>query len=257
VLRAFGATDKGPVRPVNEDCFAVDAGLGLCVVADGMGGHNAGEVAARMVVEGVVDHVRRSAAASASADSQPLLMPFGVDPNASADANLLRNAILLANVQILERSVRSRRYAGMGSTVVAARVADGRLSAAYAGDSRLYVLNGGGLRRLTTDDSWLAALLAQEPDADPAKYRNHPMRHALTNVVGGKAPTDVHVLDEALKGETWLLATTDGVHGVLEDDALERLMAGDDPAMIAQAIVAAALEAGSRDNCTAVVATCS
>lgn len=231
--------------------------LGLCVVADGMGGHNAGEVASRMVVEGVVEHVRRATATppSIAGETPASLLPFGADPNVSSDANLLRNAILLANVHILETSVRTRRYAGMGSTVVAARVANGRLAAAYAGDSRLYLLNGGGFGRLTTDDSWLAALLAQEPDADPERYQNHPMRHALTNVVGGRAPTDVHVVERTLEHGAWLLATTDGVHGVLSDHALERLMAGDDPARMAQAIVEAAIKAGSRDNCTAVVAT--
>jgi serine/threonine protein phosphatase PrpC len=256
VFRAFGATEKGPVRPVNEDCFAVHPDLGLCVLADGMGGHNAGEVAARMVVEGVVEHVRRATAAppSVCGELPASLVPFGTDPNLSADANLLRNAILLANAEILETSIRSRRFAGMGTTVVAARVNGGRLSAAYAGDSRLYQLNGAGLRRLTTDDSWLAAVLAQEPDADPERYQNHPMRHALTNVVGGRAPTEVHVLDQPLDGRGWLLATTDGVHGVLDDAALERLMRGDDPQRIARGILRAALKAGSKDNCTVIVA---
>ncbi len=255
MLRAFGVTDKGPVRSVNEDCFAVHPDLGLCVIADGMGGHNAGEVAARMVVDGVVEHVRRSTTAAPAGDGKPSsLLPFGVDPNVSADGNLLRNAILLVNVHILETAVRTKRYAGMGSTVVAVRVGEGRVSAAYAGDSRLYMFNGGGLRRLTIDDSWLAALLAQEPDADPERYENHPMRHALTNVVGGRAPTDVHVVEHPLDKGARLLATTDGVHGALNDRALEQLMASDkDPAALARAVVAAALDAGSRDNCTAVV----
>lgn len=257
MIRAFGVTDKGPVRPVNEDCFAVHADLDLCVLADGMGGHNAGEVAARMVVDAVVEHVRRAAEMppSVCGTLPASLLPFGADPNASADANLLKNAILLANVQILETAVRSRRYAGMGSTVVALRVTDGRLSAAYAGDSRLYLLSDAGLQRLTTDDSWLAALLAQEPTADPERYQNHPMRHALTNVVGGRAPTDVHVIEQPLDARSLLLATTDGVHGVLDDRALEGLMRGAaDPSRIAHIIVDAALRAGSKDNCTAIVA---
>lgn len=256
MLRAFGVSDKGPIRSINEDCFAVHLDLGLCIVADGMGGHNAGEVASRMVVDGVVEHVRRSTTLppSLSGEQPSSLLPFGVDPSVSHDANLLRNAILLANVHILESAVRTERYAGMGSTVVAARIGDGRVSAAYAGDSRLYLMNGSGLQRLTTDDSWLAALLAEQPDADPERYQNHPMRHALTNVVGGRAPTDVHVVEQALPRGAWLLATTDGVHGVLNDRTLQRLMKGNDPATIARTIVDAALEAGSRDNCTAVVA---
>jgi len=256
VVRAFGVTDKGPVRPINEDCFAVDAGLGLCVVADGMGGHNAGEVAARMVVDAVVEHVRRSSA-DASAVGLRLdtsLLPFGVDPAVSPHTNVLRNAILLANLQILESAERTRGYAGMGSTVVAAWIVNGRLGIASAGDSRLYLFSGGALQRLTTDDSWIATLLAHEPGADASRFQHHPMRNALTNVVGGKVPTDVHVLEQPLGGGEWILMTTDGVHGVLDDQALGQLMHGRDPAPMAEAIVTSAIDRGSRDNCTAVVA---
>jgi PPM family protein phosphatase len=256
VLRAFGVTDKGRVRPVNEDCFAVDSDLGLCVIADGMGGHNAGEVAARMVVDGVVEHVRRSASATSPVGLRldASLLPFGVNPAVSAHTNVLRNAILLANIQILESAVRTPDYAGMGSTVVAAWIVNGRLGVASAGDSRLYLFTAGTLRRMTTDDSWIATLLATEPEADPAQYQHHPMRNALTNVVGGRVPTDVHVTEQPITGGEWLLLTTDGVHGVLNDQSLQQMMRNGDPPSIAAAIVAAALDGGSRDNCTVIVA---
>ena len=124
-LRAYGLTDKGRVRPTNEDCFAIQEELGLCVVADGMGGHNAGEVAARLAVDAVVDFVRlRSLETPASfgETGPPDAWPFGFDPSLSADGNLLRTAIHLANVQIREAAVASHDYAGMGTTIVAARV---------------------------------------------------------------------------------------------------------------------------------------
>jgi protein phosphatase len=256
VFRAAGFTDKGPIRPVNEDCFAIDSELGLCVIADGMGGHNAGEVAARMVVDGVVEHVHRSASAASPVGLRldASLLPFGVDPAVSAHTNVLRNAILLANVQILESAVRTPDYAGMGSTVVAAWLVNGRLGIASAGDSRLYLCTAGTLRRMTSDDSWIATLLAHEPETDPAQYQHHPMRNALTNVVGGRVPTDVHVTEQPMTGGEWLLLTTDGVHGVLDDQTLERMMRDGAPPSVAAAIVAAALERGSRDNCTAIVA---
>lgn len=249
-MRASGVSDKGSVRPINEDCFAVREDLGVCIVADGMGGHNAGEVASRIVVDAVLEHL-----AGAEGRDFAERHPFGVDGTLSEQGNLLRSAILVANVRILEASAATDRYAGMGTTVVAATVSDGHLAVGHAGDSRLYVLADGTLRPLTSDDSWMATILAREPNADPAMLRQHPMRHALTNVVGGRARPDVHVSEETLRGGELLLLATDGVHSVVDDPRLERLMTrGGDLRKIAERIVETALALGTRDNATAVVA---
>ena len=251
MFRAYGVSDKGRARQTNEDCFAIREDLGLCVVADGMGGHKAGEVAARLAVDAVVDFFSQGAA----------LHPFGTDEGLSPAANVLRTAILLANAQVLEAAESADRYAGMGTTIVAARVSDGRLAVAHVGDSRLYVLaprpaaTNGRLRQLTHDDSWVASMLEQDPHADPAILQHHPMRNALTNVVGARPATDVHVVEEPLTGGELLLLSTDGVHGVLDARRLERLMtASEDLHAIADGVLAAALSRGSRDNCTVVVA---
>jgi PPM family protein phosphatase len=245
VLRAFGVTDKGRIRPTNEDCFAVREDLGLCVIADGMGGHNAGEVASRLAVDAVVE----------TCGTIPESWPFGYDESLSADGNLLRTAIHRANLSILETALTSDRYTGMGTTLVAARVAGGRLAVAHAGDSRLYLLAEGRFRQLTHDDSWVATVLAHDPGADPNVLMHHPMRNALTNVVGAGTRTDVHVVEEPIAAGNLLLLTTDGVHGVIDDGQLERLMVdGDDLQAIAANVIAAALARGSRDNCTAIVA---
>jgi protein phosphatase len=258
VLRAFGFTDKGRIRPSNEDCFAVDTTLGLCVVADGLGGHNAGEVAARIAVDAVVDHVRSASLSgerSAQAARSDETWPFGYDDALSADANVLRTAIQLANLQILEAALTTNAYAGMGTTIVAARVAAGRLAVAYAGDSRLYLLNRKGLRQITSDDSWVAAMLANDPTADRLLLLHHPMVNALTNVVGTCARTDVHVVEETLTGGELLLLTTDGVHGVIDDRRIRELLTEqEDPDATAARIVATAIARGSQDNCTAIVA---
>jgi protein phosphatase len=257
VLLAHGVTEKGQVRPTNEDYFVIDEPLRLCVVADGMGGHNAGEVAARMAVDGIVEFVRGSvrrgdAHAGLSIDAT---WPFGVDPKLSESGNLLRTAIHLANVQILEAAAEGEEYAGMGTTVVAALVADGRLSVAHVGDSRLYLVASGGIRQVTHDDSWVATVLAQNPEADPAMLQHHPMRNALTNVVGARPRVDVHVVEEMLAGGERLLLSTDGVHGVLDESQLERIVAdGRDLAGVPRKLVTTALARGSRDNCTAIVA---
>jgi len=137
---------------------------------------------------------------------------------------------------------------------VAALAADGRLSVAHVGDSRLYLKSRDRMRQMTHDDSWVATMLAQDPAIDAALFENHPMRNALTNVVGTRRRAVVHVAEEMLDGGELLLLSTDGVHGVLADHRLEALMADGDVRQAAASIVAAALARGSRDNCTALVA---
>jgi len=246
VLRASGITEKGPIRYTNEDCFSIQEDLGLCVLADGLGGHNAGEVASRVAVDALV------AFCAAGTDD----WPFGYHADLSVDANRLRTAIHLANLQILEMAGTSARYAGMGTTIVAAHVGtDGRLTVGHVGDSRLYVCSGGRLRQVTRDDSWAAAVLAEDPAFDPLLLEHHPMRHALTNVVGSRARTDVHVAEQPLARGDMILLSSDGVHSVLDEGRLEQLMIeGDDPGEIARRVISGALVSGSRDNCTAIVA---
>jgi protein phosphatase len=101
----------------------------------------------------------------------------------------------------------------------------------------------------------VATVLAQNPAADPAVLQHHPMRNALTNVVGARPRVDVHVVEEVLSGGERLLLSTDGVHGVLDEDQLERIVnGGGDLAAVSETLVTTALAHGSRDNCTAVVA---
>ena len=249
MLRAYGVTDKGRVRATNEDYFAIDERLQLVVVADGMGGHNAGEVASHVAVDTIVAFVQN--ARSPAFDT----WPFGFDRSLSDSANILRTAVQLANSRVLETAGTAEEYAGMGTTVVAAMVGDGRLSVAHVGDSRLYFGSNGTLRPLTRDDSWMATILATNPETDPAMLQHHPMRHALTNVVGSRTAADVHIVEEPLSGGEVLLLTTDGVHGVLDTRALERLVERVDVKQLAAEVVSAALARGSRDNCTAVAAT--
>jgi protein phosphatase len=246
VLHAFGITDQGHFRPTNQDCFVIDHQRRLCVVADGMGGHNAGEVAARLAVDAIVGHVR-GAVGSAS-------WPFGYDKSLSTAGNRLRTAIHLANSSILEFALTARGCTGMGTTIVAMLLEGSTLSVAHVGDSRLYVFAGNELRQLTHDDSWMATVMASHPDADPTRFRYHPMRNVLTNVVGCRATTDVHVVEERLKGGELLVLTTDGVHGVLDEQRMGRMLGqGGAPPQLAADLVRAALARGSSDNCTAIV----
>src|SRR5262245_43169782 len=185
MFHAYGVSERGRIRPTNEDCFSISPELQLCIVADGMGGHNAGEVAARLAVDAMVDYLAEAgnpSAAGSHYDSGGVSRwPLGFDPSLSEGGNLLRTAVYLANIRSLETAVLSREYAGMGTTIVAGLVRDGRLSVAHVGDSRLYLLSEGRLRQLTADDSWVATTMARGEQPEPAFLRHHPMRHALTN----------------------------------------------------------------------------
>jgi protein phosphatase len=246
MLRAGGVTDRGRVRQTNEDCYGIDATLRLCVVADGMGGHRAGEIASRMAVDTVIDYVARSAVTTT--------WPFGFDPALSEAGNLLATAVHVANARIFEAAAATPDYAGMGTTTVALLERDGLVSIAHVGDSRAYLFAGATLRQLTDDDSWAAAVLARDPLADPEALRRHPMRNALTNVVGSRPTTVVHTIELTLSGGALLVLTTDGVHGVLDEASLAELLErGGDARNLAAGLVAAAMARGSRDNCTALV----
>jgi protein phosphatase len=252
VLRAHGATDAGRFRPLNEDYFATDESLGLCVIADGVGGQRAGEIASRIAVDAVAEFVALARAAAPAADE---LQQWGRDVLLSDAGNLLHAAIQFANARVVDTGQTFQAFAGMGTTVAAALVADDRLSVGSVGDTRAYLFSGGRLRQLTRDDSWMATVLARDPDANPGALQTHPLRHALTNVVGAHARTDVRIVEEQLTDGDVILCTTDGVHGVLESDRLARMLTDDgDLWGMAARIVRAAIARGSRDNCTAVVA---
>lgn len=247
MLRAFGVTDKGRVRATNEDCFGINPELQLCVVADGMGGHNAGEVASQMAVEAVLQFISKY--------DDDDTWPFGFDPTKSEGSNLLRSAVQVANRRVFEAASGSPALSGMGTTLVAVLVHGNEVSLAHVGDSRIYALTGGRAEQLTSDDSWAATMLARDPSLDPALLKTHPMRNALTSVIGSRADVDVHIAERSLEADDLFLLTTDGVHGVLATTHLEEAcQAGTDLEELARRLVQAALDGGSRDNCTAVVA---
>jgi protein phosphatase len=194
-----------------------------------MGGHNGGDVAARLAVAGVTDYIR--------APYREGTWPVGFDQSLSTSSNMLRSAVHVANRQILEAASSRRALSGMGTTIVAALVHGDTISIAHVGDSRLYLFAGGKLRLLTADDSWALN------------------RNVLTNVLGSRPYVDVHVAEEKLSGGEVLALVTDGVHAAVDDEGIGEAMArGDQPAGIARRLVRAALHRGSRDNCTAVVA---
>lgn len=248
MVRASGVSDVGRVRQSNEDAFVAEPDVHFFAVADGMGGHGAGEVASRLAIEAVTAFIRRSA------DTSDFSWPWGIDRRLSLDGNRLRTAIYLANRRVFLASEGNDEYRGMGTTIVGLLVNGSRISVGHVGDSRLYVLGDGALERLTHDDSWEAAILARDPKLGPAEIAQHPMRNVLTNVLGARRHVDIHLAERDLKGGEIILLCTDGLHGVLESESVRDVLVGTpDVESAARRLVGTAIDRGSRDNVTALV----
>jgi serine/threonine protein phosphatase PrpC len=248
VIHASGVTDVGRVRKTNEDSFVADADVRLFAVADGMGGHGAGEVASQLAIEAISGFIRRSA------EDTDFSWPWGIDRTLSFDGNRLRTAIYLANRRIFRASESNDEYSGMGTTIVGLLVNGSRMSVGHVGDSRLYLLANGKLEQLTHDDSWAATILAQDPRLGPADIAHHPMRHVLTNVLGARENVDIHLAERDLKGGEVILLCSDGLHGVLDGTAVQDVLSSTpDVNEAAQRLVTTALDRGSRDNVTALI----
>lgn len=230
-LAAHGVTHPGR-RTTNEDSFLVDPGRGLFVVADGMGGHNAGEVASSLAVKAIGDFL---------ADGTP------------ATLNVLDEALRLANDHILTVAGEKPDYTGMGTTVAAVYLREGEAVYAHAGDSRVYLWHKGRITQLTRDDSWVAAAMNGSSD-DAREMDQHPMRHVLTKVVGLRPELQPSVAEVPFVAGDVLLLCSDGVHGSVSDAKLGQLLGSSKPvANVAESVVKEALAHGATDNVTAVV----
>lgn len=246
-LTIAGRTETGP-RALNQDHFGWWADLGLVVVADGMGGHNAGEVASHLAVDTIHDFV------SESAHGTDITWPFGIQVDASIELNRLMTAVRLANRRVFGEGAKHAALSGMGTTVVAVLISGTRASLVSVGDSRIYRWRGGELEQLTADDTWLASVLG--PDGAAAADPSHPLRHVLTSVVGTRDDVKPSARDEDLEPGDTLVLCTDGVHGRLDAEAVARVLRSRaTPEAQAEGLVEEALARGTSDNATALVVT--
>ena len=205
-----GATDVGRVRSNNEDSLLLDPEIGLFVVADGMGGHRHGQMAAELACVTLCHYLRSSRSPT------DVTWPFGYNWKLSLDENRLITGILFANHHVWRRSEEDPAYAGMGSTVVAALVQGDRAAVANVGDSRAYLFRSGQLSQLTTDDTWLNTVLKQVA-IDQKALSKHPMRNVLTQAAGTQRDLDVHTCELGLQDGDVLLLCSDGLHGIVPE----------------------------------------
>lgn len=236
-----GVSHVGRRREANEDCLLVAPEIGLLAVADGMGGHAAGEVASRIVIDTLQESVRETG------------MDTRESPSGTASPDRLREAIRLANDRIFQSIEGREELRGMGTTVVAALVRDDRLAVGYVGDSRAYLLRDGALTQLTADHSWVQEQV-ELGLLSPSEAHRHPFRNIVTRALGSR-DVIADIREERLRLDDVLLLCSDGLNSMVEDDAIRSILAR--PTAVrqtAEALVEAANEAGGEDNITVIVA---
>ena len=252
MIASYGLSDLGCVRSENEDRILVDGDLALFIVADGMGGHSHGEVAAQLAVATIQDFIR-----SSQNRRLDVTWLFGYDFRVSTAENRLLTAIQLANRRVWELSERAPEYAGMGTTVAAVLVYDDLAAIASVGDSRAYLFRGDELGSLTVDDTWVGAMLRQGT-LDASQVAQHPMRNVLTQAAGARATIEVQTLEHKFLDYDLLLLSSDGLHGVVEDRTICTILsaaarAGEGLKQTAARLVDAAREQGAPDNISCIL----
>ena len=244
------ATDVGRKRPQNEDAYCADPALGLYLVADGMGGHAAGEVASWTVADAV-----RAFIASTQPDDLEEEEEEGEGFEGLSEAgSRLRAAVLAANEQLARRIAGDAHLSGMATTLSAMLLAGQRVVVSNVGDCRAYLIRNGTMTQITDDHSWVAEQVrAGALTIDAA--RMHPWRSVVTRALTGFAPLEIDVVELETQPGDLLLLCSDGVHSVVSDEEMLQLLGrqDDDLARRCRALVDQANAHGGPDNATALL----
>ena len=243
------SSDPGLRRSSNEDSYCTRPDLGLFVVADGMGGHVAGEVASRVAVEAIEIFIQETAGADKNRT-----WPFPFEPALSLEANRLKAAFRLANRRIASTIADSHDLRGMATTASSLLTGPDGACVAHVGDSRVYVLRGGHLQQITNDHSWVEEQVRAGTMTATAA-RQHPWRNVVTRALSGGEDPEVDVTQvQPVQGERYLLCS-DGLFSVVPDEQIAALLGTPGVPLedVCQKLIDAANAAGGPDNITALV----
>lgn len=231
-MRAKGTTHLG-LRDNNEDFFLIDLDQGLFIVADGMGGHNAGEIASSLAANTVREYI-------------------GAVGHENPEINI-KYAVQAANEKVFMNSKRSTSREGMGTTLTVLWIVGSKAYVAHVGDSRAYVVRGGLIDRVTSDHS-LVQEMVENGGLSENEARRHPQRNILTRAIGIQSEAEVDVDEFTLNANDILLLCSDGLNGVLNDsEILEIINSGDTVEQTSAQLVDAAVKKGGHDNITAII----
>jgi protein phosphatase len=232
MLEAFGISDPGCVRDNNEDCYLLLPETGLYVVADGMGGAQAGEHASKLAVDTLADVIGNG------------------EQNG---AETLARAFQEANNRVMSAAANDASLEGMGTTLVAALESGSQVLIASVGDSRAYVYQGGELIVITEDQTWVHEV-GRRLGIDETSLRTHPMRHVLTMAIGVSPELRVHSYALQPQPGDQILLSSDGLHGVVDASVIAGALAGNgNLESKCRRLIDAARRAGGPDNITAVL----
>jgi PPM family protein phosphatase len=232
MLEAFGLSDPGNVRQNNEDCYLISPEDRVYIVADGMGGAQAGEHASKLAVDTVASVIQNAS------------LP---------DAETLFQAFREANLQVMKAAASDPGLEGMGTTLVAALEAGPELLIASVGDSRAYVYKAGELTSVTEDQTWVNEV-GRPLGIDEASLKTHPMRHVLTMAIGVSPEVRVHSYTLYPHPGELILLSSDGLHGVIDGGVIADKLSGNGSLQAkCERLIDAAKQAGGPDNITVVL----
>ena len=243
-MEYFGLTDKGRVRPTNQDIYQIEAReenqTALLVVCDGMGGANAGNVASRFAAQVFTESIKAEL-------TRPL--------DAKERQELMVHALEEANQTVFSLAGRQPEFRGMGTTLVAALVQGGEATILNVGDSRAYLFDGENLRQLTEDHSYVEEMRRQgRITAEVA--RTHPQKNLITRAVGVEPAVEGDLFEVALRKNEVLLLCSDGLSGMAEDQQIAAAIKNAKTlALAGDALLTLAMEGGGRDNITVALFT--
>ena len=238
-MKTYSITDIGRRRTMNQDyVYASEQPVGnlknLLIVADGMGGHNAGDLASRYTVELMVEYITN-------------------EKDEKRPVSLLSSAIHHANELVMEKARSAKEYEGMGTTIVAATVTDGCLYVANVGDSRLYVVSEEEIRQITRDHSLVEELIQRgEMERGSAAYHEH--KNIITRAIGAGKDVCADFFEVNLEAGDTVLMCSDGLSNMVADERIRELSAGrEDLRAVCEDLIEEANNNGGKDNIAVVV----
>jgi protein phosphatase len=246
-VKAYGLTHVGRQRQHNEDSFLVADEAKLFLVADGMGGHAAGEIASRIAVDSISEFIVHTKEDDGT-------WPHAYDEHYTRTTNRLMAALRMANTRVLEAMRKDARLRGMGTTVVAAMADGGKMSVAHVGDSRAYMIRHGKISRITSDHSWVFEQV-QAGMLTEAEAEKHPLRNVITRALGGALSVNPDASEiDSKPGDVYLLCS-DGLTGMVPEEEILKLVTAnaDDLEKACKELIDMANERGGLDNVTAIL----
>ncbi len=243
-MKAFGVSDIGLMRKINEDALyfqkqSVKGKPFICVIADGMGGHNAGEIASRMAVTQMVEFYKNEM--------------ININCSINRYISLINEGFASVNKNIFIESACNKKYSGMGTTLIVTLIIDKTMIVGHVGDSRVYFIRDGNIKKITTDHSYVAELV-KNGTIKPEEANSHPQKNLITRAVGTEQEIKVDINTLDLKNGDYILMCTDGLSNMIkEEEIINTVLLDKGLEDKCNILIKTANEKGGHDNATVII----